>query len=73
MDKEILGPADLRRCSLRRESGTNYLVVKDYPQRLGLAFSRCTRSAFDWSERSETVGTTHAASISEAVGNVQGR
>lgn len=52
---------------------TNYLVAKDSLQRLVLAFSKCTRSVFDWSKRTETVETTHAASISEVAGDVERR
>ena len=36
-----------------------------------MAFSRYTRSVLDRSERSETVGTTHAASISAAAGDMK--
>lgn len=71
--ERTLGQADLRRCSLRRGSATNYLVAKDFLQRLVLAFSRYTRSGLDWSGRSETVGTIHAASISKAAGDIEGR
>ena len=73
MAEKILGPSNLRRCSLRRGSATNCLVAKDSLQRLVLAFSRYTMSVLDWSKRSETVGTTHAVPISGTADDIRSR
>ena len=72
MEEKTLGRVDLPRCSLRRGSATSCLVVKDFLQRLVLAFSRCTRSVLDWSGRSEILGTTHAAPVSVAAMEIDG-
>lgn len=72
MEERILEQIDLQRCSLRRGSATNYLVAKVFLRSLVLAVSRYTRSVLDWSERSETVGTTHATLINKAASDIQG-